>query len=88
MGAVPCSVKEVYKLIDHIDEDDVVILTSVNIKNYLHFMPEKIKKRQAEELIEKAKSITYQDNDFFGTFSLYGVKGIDIVSNILFPQIK
>ena len=55
----------------------------------MHEKPEKIKKKNGEELIKQAEDILYQDNDFFGTLSLYGVlKEKDIVHNILFPQLE
>lgn len=49
----------------------------------------KIKKKNGEELIKKADNICYQDNNFFGTLSLYGVvQEKDIIHNILFPQLE
>ena len=87
MGVIICSVKEACKLMDHINEDDIVILSIVNKKTYMHKKSEKIKKRKGEELIKQAHNIEYQDNDFFGILSLYGVlKEKDIIHNILFPQ--
>ena len=56
---------------------------------YMHRKPEKIRKKNGEELIKQAEDILYQDNDFFGTLSLYGVlKEKNIVHNILFPQLE
>ncbi len=49
----------------------------------------KIKKEKGEELIKQAENILYQNNDFFGTLSLYGVlREKDVIHNILFPQLE
>ncbi|MCI9094448.1 MAG: hypothetical protein HFF36_11830 [Coprobacillus sp.] len=87
MEVIVCSVKEAFDLMKHMTENDIVVLSVVNKKTYVHDIPRKIKKRNGEELIKKADNICYQDNDFFGTLSLYGVlKEKDTIHNILFPQ--
>ena len=87
MGVIVCSVKQASELMGHMDGDDMVILTVLDKKAYAHKMPEKIKKKKGEELINQAEDIFYQDNDFFGTLSLHGViKEKDTIHNILFPQ--
>ena len=84
---IVCSVKDAFKLLEHMNEDDMVILNVFNKKTYIHDAPKKIKKRSGEELIRQADDIFYQDNDFFGTLSLYGViKEKDTIHSILFPQ--
>lgn len=89
MAVIVCSVKEACKLMEHMDENDTVVLTVVDKKTYLHDIPKRIKKKSGEELIKQADDIFYQDNDFFGTLSLYGVlKEQDIIHNILFPQLE
>lgn len=89
MGSVVCSAKEACELMKHIDEDDTVVLTILNKKTYIHGKAKKIKKKKGEELIRQAEDIHYQDNDFFGTLSLYGVlREKDIIHNILFPQME
>jgi len=86
---IVCSVKEAYKLMEHMDENDIVILSVINRKTYVHDIPRKIEKKNGEELIRKADNILYQNNDFFGTLSLYGVlKEKNIIHNILFPQLE
>lgn len=86
---IVCSVKEACKLMEHMNENDMVVLTVVDRKTYIHTIPERIKKKMGEELIRQADDIFYQDNDFFGTLSLYGVlKGKDAIHNILFPQME
>ena len=86
---VVCSVKEACKLMEHMNENDTVILTVIDKKTYLHDESRTIKKKNGEELIRQAKDIYYQDNDFFGRLSLYGVlKEKDIIHNILFPQLE
>lgn len=89
MGLIVCSAKEACELMKHMDENDIVILTVVNKKTYIHSIPQKIKKKKGEELIEEADNILYQNNDFFGTLSLYGVLNEkSIIHNILFPQLE
>lgn len=89
MGVIVCSVKEAFELMKHMDENDMVILSIVNKKTYVHNIPKRIKKKSGEELIKKADNICYQDNDYFGTLSLYGVlKEKSIIHCILFPQLE
>lgn len=89
MGVIICSLKDAFELMKHMDENDMVILSVIDKKSYIHDIPKKIKKKKSEELIEKADNIRYQDNDYFGTLSLYGVlKEKDTIHNILFPQLE
>lgn len=89
MGVVVCSVKDAFELMKHMDENDMVVLSVVNKRTYVHDIPRRIKKKNGEELIKKADNICYQDNDFFGTLSLYGVlQEKDTIHNILFPQLE
>ncbi len=82
-----CSVKDAFKLLQHMNEDDMIILNVINKKTYIHDRPKRIRKKSGEELIKQADDIFYQDNDFFGTLSLHGViKEKDTIHNILFPQ--
>ena len=89
MGVIVCSVKEAFELMKHMDENDMVVLSIVDKKTYIHDIPKRIKKKKSEELIKQADNISYQDNDYFGTLSLYGVrKEKDTIHNILFPQLE
>ena len=89
MGVIVCSVKEAYELMNHMDESDMVILTILDKKTHIHSIPKRIKKKNGEELIMRADNILYQDNDFFGILSLYGVlKEKNIIHNISFPQLE
>lgn len=89
MEVIVCSAKRACELMKHMDENDMVILSVIDKKSYIHDIPKKIKKKKSEELIEKADNIRYQDNDYFGTLSLYGVlKEKDTIHNILFPQLE
>ena len=89
-GIITCSVKEAIKLMEHLDENDMVALTIIDKRvTITHSEPQRIKKKNSEKLFAKAKTIEYQDNDFFGRFSLYGTtKERDIIQNILFPQLE
>lgn len=89
MSVIVCSVKDAVKLMEHMSDDDMVLLTVVNKKTFVHDLPKRIKKQKGEELIRQADNILYQDNDFFGTISLYGVlKEKDSIHNLLFPQLE
>ena len=89
MGVIVCSVKEAYELMNHMDESDMVILTILDKKTHIHSIPKRIKKKNGGELIRRADNILYQDNDFFGILSLYGVlKEKNIIHNISFPQLE
>lgn len=89
MATIVCSAEKACELMKHIDKDKVVILTVIDEKTYIHSIPKKIQKEKSEELINQADNIFYQDNDFFGTLSLYGVlKEKDVIHNLLFPQLE
>ena len=86
---ITCSVKQARKLMEHLNEDDMVTFTMINRKTNVVTKPIRIKKKNSEELIDKADNIEYQNNDFFGRLSFFGtVKDKDIVKNILFPQLE
>lgn len=86
---IMCSVKDAKKLFDHLNDDDMIILTVFSKKSFKHDEPKRIKKKNGEELIERADTIEYQNNDVFGRLSLYGViEEKDIVHNLLFPQLE
>lgn len=84
---ITCSVKDAIKLMEHLNENDMVTLTIVNKRTMVHKEPRRIEKKKGEEFLRKADNIEYEDNDFFGRFSLYGVvRDKNIIHNILFPQ--
>ena len=88
-GFIVCSAKEAIKLMEHINKDDLVILNVINRQDYTRQI-ENIKKEKGETLIKQADSVYYQNNDFFGTISLFGVlkENNFTVHNILFPQLE
>ena len=57
MNVIVCSVKEAYKLMEHMNEDDMVVLTVLNKKTHIHSIPKRIKKKNGEELIKRADNI-------------------------------
>ena len=88
-GIITCSVKEATKLMEHLNEDDMVTLTIIDNKTHIHTQPKRIKKKNGEKLINKANNIVYQDNDIFGRLSLYGVTSENnLIHNLLFPQLE
>ncbi len=44
MGVTVCSVKDAFELMKHMDENDMVVLSIVNKKTYIHDVPRRIKK--------------------------------------------
>lgn len=81
---------EAKKIIDNAPGDSVVLIT-LNTKTYVHSVGKRIQKTNSEIFLDNAKKILYQDNDFFGTMSLYGIvqKEEDaIIHNLLFPQLE
>lgn len=88
-GFIICSAKQACELMQHMDEEDIVLLRVVNRKTYVHGENKSIKKKKGEELIKQADCISYQDNNFFGTLMLEGVlRDKNIIHNILFPQLE
>ena len=89
MNSITCSVKEAKKLLKHMKDEDIITLTILNNKTYVHSQPERIKKKNGLELIDMASLIEYQDNDIFGRLSLYGVTSEkNLIHNLLFPQLE
>lgn len=87
MNEIMCSVKDAKKLFEHMDDDDMVTLTVFSKKTFKHNKTKRIKKKNGEDLIDKADSIGYQDNEIFGRLSLYGVvKEEDVIHSLLFAQ--
>jgi hypothetical protein len=81
-----CSIKHAKELLKHLRDDDMITITVFDKKNYKHLENKRIDKKNGEKLIEQANSIEYQDNDFFGRLSLYGVFQENITYNLLFCQ--
>ena len=87
-GIITCSVKEATKLMEHLNEDDMVTLTIMNKKTHVYKEPERIRKQTGEKLLREAESIEYENNDIFGRFCLYGLRDKNIIHNILFLQLE
>ena len=89
MNSITCTAKEALELLQHMKPDDMVTVTINNTLTYKHTKPVRIKKKKGEELINEADNIEYQDNDYFGRLSLYGITTEkEIIHNILFPQLE
>ena len=87
---ITCSVQEATKLMEHLNEDDLIILTIIDKKSYIiNDKLKRIKKKKGENLIDNADSIEYQDNEIFGRLSLYGATSEkNLIHNLLFPQLE
>ena len=83
------SKEEAKKMIDA-SPSELIVISTINPVTYVHGKSKKIKKKKGKSLVDKATEIKYQDNDFFGMLSLYGVldKNMDtrVIHNISFPQ--
>lgn len=77
---------------------DTVIIGKISITKqpvqFTHNKPIRSKKQDGRLLIIAANEIEYQNNDYFGTLSLHGVKKIEedevesVIHSILFPQLE
>ena len=45
MGVIICSVKDACKLIEHMNENDMIVLSVIDEKRYLHDVPKRIRKK-------------------------------------------
>ena len=54
---------------------------------FIHTRPRQITIDEGKRIINKANTVDYQNNDFFGLLSLEGVQEF-MVHNIKFPQIE
>ena len=64
-GFIVCSAKQACNLMKHLNDNDIVILSVLNKKTFLHEKNRNIKKKKGEELIKQAETISYKDNDYF-----------------------
>lgn len=62
-------------------------IDSFNGITFIHTKPKQISVDEGKRIINKANTVDYQDNDFFGLLSLEGVQEF-MVHNIKFPQIE
>lgn len=89
MNEIECTVQEALQMLCHLDKNTEVIITINNKKTHKHSEARRIKVSKGEKLIVRAEDILYQDNDYFGRLSLYGViRNKDIIHNILFRQLE
>lgn len=71
-----------------IDEAPGMIwIDSFNGMTFIHTRPRQISIDEGKRIINKAATVDYQDNDFFGLLSLDGVQEF-MVHNIKFLQIE
>lgn len=71
-----------------IDEAPGMIwIDSFNGITFIHTKPKQISVDEGKRIINKASTVDYLDNDFFGLLSLKGVQEF-MVHNIKFPQIE
>ena len=65
----------------------MIWIDSFNGVTFIHTRPKQITIDEGKRIINKADTVDYQDNDFFGLLSLDGVQEF-MVHNIKFPQIE
>ena len=84
-GYLTVSKEEAKKMIDAAPGDSVTIAI-YNKSTMIHKHTLRNKKKIGKELIELAKEIGYQDNDFFGVIGcLSNEKEGELMRNIMFP---
>lgn len=84
-GYLTVSKEEAKKMIDAAPGDSVTIAI-YNKSTMIHKSTLRNKKKIGKELIELAKEIGYQDNDFFGVIGcLSNEKEGELMRNIMFP---
>lgn len=84
-GYLTVSKEETKKMIDAAPGDSVTIAI-YNKSTMIHKPTLRNKKKIGKELIELAKEIGYQDNDFFGVIGcLSNEKEGELMRNIMFP---
>ena len=77
------SKEEAHRRID--ETPGMIWMDSFNGVTYIHTRPRQITIDEGKRIINKATTVDYQDNDFFGLLSLEGVQEF-MVHNIKFPQ--
>ena len=84
-GYITVSKEEAKRMIDAAPGNTVTIAI-YNPSNMVHAPTIRKKKKIGKELIELAKEIGYQDNDFFGVIGCLSVeKDGELMRNIMFP---
>lgn len=76
------SKEEAKKIIDK--TPGKIWIDSFNGITFIHTKPKQISADEGKNMINKALTVDYQDNDFFGRLSLEGVQE-RIIHNINFP---
>lgn len=76
------SKEEAKKIIDK--APGKIWIDSFNGITFIHTKPKQISADEGKNMINKALTVDYQDNDFFGRLSLEGVQE-RIIHNINFP---
>lgn len=84
-GYLTVSKEEAKKMIDAAP-GDIVTIAIYNKSTMIHKPTLRKKKKIGKELIELAREIGYQDNDFFGIIGcLSNEKEGELMKNIMFP---
>lgn len=86
------SLDEAHRVTSHLADAFVIldVMVKEGVANkfiHINYSNRRVKFSSIKHLIEIAKQIEYQDNDFFGRLSLFiKEKDGDKIYNILFPQ--
>lgn len=84
-GYLTVSKEEAKRIIDAAPGDSVIIAI-YNTSTMVHKPTLRKRKRIGKEIIELAREIGYQDNDFFGVIGcLSSEKEGELMKNIMFP---
>lgn len=79
------SKEEAKKIIDK--APGKIWIDSFNNVTFIHTKTREISADEGKQMINKAVTVDYQNNDFFGLLSLGGIRKY-VIHNIKFPQIE
>ena len=68
------------------DTDGMIWIDSFNGVTFIHTKPKQISVDEGKRIINKASTVDYWDNDFFGHLCLEGVQA-EMIHNINFPLV-
>lgn len=88
IGYITVSKEEAKRIIDQAPGDNIT-LAVYNIQNKTHRKSARKSKKASKEIIEIAKEVGFQNNDFFGVIGCRTVeKEGELIKDILFPLLE
>ena len=88
IGYITVSKEEAKRIIDQAPGDEIT-LAVYNIQNKAHKKSTRKSKKASKEIIEIAKEVGFQNNDFFGVIGCKTVEREgELIKDILFPLLE